>query len=67
MKFGLMFLLFEFPLMVLLGLVLPVASIVSFLRSFRETAPNALAHPRVLLRLLTERGRAGEHLEHPPA
>ena len=41
MKFGLMFLLFGFPLMVLLGLVLPVASIVSFLRSFRETAPNA--------------------------
>ncbi|HJR61653.1 MAG TPA: hypothetical protein VJ813_19760 [Vicinamibacterales bacterium] len=41
MKFGLIFLVFGFPLMVLLGLVLPVASIVSFLRSFRETAPNA--------------------------
>lgn len=35
-KFGLAFLLFGFPLMVLLGLVLPVASIVSFLRSLRE-------------------------------
>jgi hypothetical protein len=35
-KFGLAFLLFGFPLLVLLGLVLPVASIVSFLRSLRE-------------------------------
>lgn len=35
-QFGLTFLLFGFPLMVLLGLVLPVASIVSFLRSLRE-------------------------------
>lgn len=35
-KFGLAFLLFGFPLMVLLGLVLPIASIVSFLRSLRE-------------------------------
>lgn len=35
-RFGLAFLLFGFPLMVLLGLVLPVASIVSFLRSLRE-------------------------------
>ena len=35
-KFGLAFILFGFPLMVLLGLVLPVASIVSLLRSLRE-------------------------------
>ena len=35
-QFGLAFLLFGFPLMVLLGLVLPVATIVSFLRSLRE-------------------------------
>lgn len=35
-QFGLAFLLFGFPLMVLLGLVLPVGSIVSFLRSLRE-------------------------------
>jgi hypothetical protein len=41
MKFGLVFLVFGFPLMVLLGLVLPVASIVSFLRTLRETAPGA--------------------------
>ncbi|MEX2662844.1 MAG: hypothetical protein WD227_13015 [Vicinamibacterales bacterium] len=41
-KFGLAFLLFGFPLLVLLGLVLPVASIVSFLRSLREQPP---AHP----------------------
>lgn len=39
-KFGLAFLLFGFPLMVLLGLVLPVASIVSFLRSLREQPPS---------------------------
>lgn len=38
-KFGLAFLVFGFPLMVLLGLVLPVASIVSFLRSLREQPP----------------------------
>jgi hypothetical protein len=36
MKFGLAFLIFGFPLVVLLALVLPVASIVSFLRSLRE-------------------------------
>lgn len=35
-RFGLMFLLFGFPLMVLLGFLLPVASIVSFLRSVRD-------------------------------
>ena len=35
-KFGLAFLFFGFPLMVLLGLVLPIASIVSFLRSLRD-------------------------------
>jgi hypothetical protein len=39
-KFGLAFLLFGFPLMVLLGLVLPVAGIVSFLRSLRELPPK---------------------------
>lgn len=39
-KFGLAFLLFGFPLLVLLGLVLPVASIVSFLRSLREQPPS---------------------------
>jgi hypothetical protein len=38
-KFGLAFLLFGFPLLVLLGLVLPVASVVSFLRSLREQPP----------------------------
>jgi hypothetical protein len=36
LKFGLAFLMFGFPLVVLLALVLPVASIVSFLRSLRE-------------------------------
>ena len=36
MQFGLVFLLFGFPLLVLLGVVLPVASIVSLLRSLRE-------------------------------
>jgi hypothetical protein len=35
-QFGLTFVLFGFPLLVLMGLVLPVASIVSFLRSLRE-------------------------------
>ena len=35
-QFGLVFILFGFPLLVLMGLVLPVASIVSFLRSLRE-------------------------------
>ena len=39
-QFGLAFMLFGFPLMVLLGLVLPVASIVSFLRSLRELPPR---------------------------
>lgn len=39
-KFGLAFLIFGFPLMVLLGLVLPVASLVSFLRSLREQPPS---------------------------
>jgi len=38
--FGLVFIVFGFPLMVLLGLVLPVASIVSFLRSLREATPK---------------------------
>lgn len=44
-KFGLMFILFGFPLMVLLGLVLPVASIVSFLRSLREARPGSAPDP----------------------
>jgi len=44
-KFGLMFIVFGFPLMVLLGLVLPVASIVSFLRSLREARPAAAPDP----------------------
>ncbi|MBA2303012.1 MAG: hypothetical protein H0W08_10295 [Acidobacteria bacterium] len=37
LKFNLVLVVFGFPLMVLLGLVLPVTSIVSFLRSLRET------------------------------
>ena len=37
-QFGLLFLVFGFPLMVLLGFVLPIASIVGFLRSMRESA-----------------------------
>ena len=45
--FGLAFLVFGFPLMVLLGLVLPVASIVAFLRSFREAiGTRGLPDPR---------------------
>jgi hypothetical protein len=40
-KFGLIFLLFGFPLMVLLAIVLPVASIVSFLRSLAEAGGPA--------------------------
>jgi hypothetical protein len=65
MKFGLMFLVFGFPLMVLLGLVLPVASIVSFLRSLRETqgrstrigmapGPQPNARPAILGILLSQ-------------
>jgi hypothetical protein len=47
-KFGLVFIVFGFPLMVLLGLVLPIASIVSLLRSLRETAaPTPPAPHRV--------------------
>lgn len=46
-QFGLAFLVFGFPLMVLLGLVLPVASIVSLLRSFRDASgTRALPDPR---------------------
>ena len=45
-KFGLVFVVFGFPLMVLLGLVLPVASIVSFLRSLREIRPLASPDPQ---------------------
>jgi hypothetical protein len=44
-RFGLMFVLFGFPLMVLLGLVLPVASIVSLLRSLREARPASAPDP----------------------
>ena len=44
-KFGLAFILFGFPLMVLLGLVLPVASIVSFLRSLRELSSKPSVAP----------------------
>lgn len=40
-SFGLVFIVFGFPLMVLLGLVLPIASIVSLLRSLREAPPPA--------------------------
>ena len=39
-KFGMVFVVFGFPLMVLLGLVLPIASIVSLLYSLREAAPT---------------------------
>lgn len=45
-KFGLAFILFGFPLMVLLGLVLPVASIVSFLRSLRELTGTKPVQPQ---------------------
>ena len=44
-KFGLAFLVFGFPLMVLLGIILPVASIVSFLRSLRESVPGRAPEP----------------------
>jgi hypothetical protein len=44
-KFGLVFIVFGFPLMVLLGLVLPVASIFSFLRSLREAQPPPSPDP----------------------
>ena len=43
--FGLLFIIFGFPLMVLLGLVLPVASIVSLLRSLREEAIRRSREP----------------------
>ena len=39
--FGLTFVVFGFPLMVLLGLVLPIASIVSLVRSLREASSHA--------------------------
>ena len=45
-KFGLAFVLFGFPLLVLMGLVLPVASIVSFLRSLREESLRRPAQMR---------------------
>jgi len=41
-KFGMVFVVFGFPLMVLLGLVLPIASIVSLLHSLREAAPKRI-------------------------
>lgn len=39
--FGLTFVVFGFPLMVLLGLVLPIASVVSLVRSLREASIHA--------------------------
>jgi hypothetical protein len=42
--FGLTFVVFGFPLMVLLGLVLPIASIVSLVRSLREASLHARRH-----------------------
>ena len=39
--FGLIFVVFGFPLMVLLGLVLPIASVVSLVRSLREASIHA--------------------------
>ena len=45
-QFGLAFILFGFPLLVLMGLVLPVASIVSFLRSLREQPVRTPAQMR---------------------
>ena len=45
-KFGLVFILFGFPLLVLMGLVLPVASIVSFVRSLREQPVRTPAQMR---------------------
>jgi len=45
-QFGLAFVLFGFPLLVLMGLVLPVASIVSFLRSLREQPVRTPAQMR---------------------
>ena|SRR5687767_8409923 len=45
-QFGLVFILFGFPLLVLMGLVLPVASIVSFLRSLREQPVRTPAQMR---------------------
>jgi hypothetical protein len=39
--FGLIFVVFGFPLMVLLGLVLPIASVVSLARSLREASVHA--------------------------
>ena len=66
MKFGIVFMVFGFPLMVLLGLVLPVASIVSFLRTLREIPPPAAAPvgrrghlASVLFGALRLRARAG--------
>lgn len=52
-KFGLVFILFGFPLLILMGLVLPVASIVSFLRSLREQPTRTPAQ----MRGETEEGR----------
>ena len=42
--FGLTFVVFGFPLMVLLGLVLPIASVVSLVRSLREASLHARRH-----------------------
>ena len=40
----LMFILFGFPLLILLGIVVPVAAIVSLVRSYREAGAQGLAH-----------------------
>jgi hypothetical protein len=46
MKFGLVLVVFGFPLLVLMGLVLPVGSIVSFVRSLREQPVRTPAQMR---------------------
>ena len=51
--FILTFIVFGFPLMVLLGMVLPFAGIISFLRSYRETAtPEGVPPARRVLWLI---------------
>jgi hypothetical protein len=58
-QFGLVFVVFGFPLMVLLGLVLPVASIVSLLHSLREAGPRH-GDPRWIGRVDGESHDTGE-------
>jgi hypothetical protein len=43
-SYVLMFILFGFPLLILLGIVVPVAAIVSLVRSYREVGAQGLAH-----------------------